>query len=553
MKLSYETLLIHLITEYNDKLFNDQTNPSTSLLSRNNKRKRFSEIDAVFSSKEDELEEIDDDILHVWMLRRGNVDAELKSDEQGRKKRGKYNTIDKFFTNPDTGERTKMTFLHSIWFQRYVVNPGTGKKWDEMFRQRFRMPYSSYLDVLGWCSEYPPMKRWQIYASSDFRKRKTKVGVPLDLLVLSGLRYIGRGWTIDDLSEVTVVSYEVIRNFIHKFITWGGTVLYDKFVIQPNNEDELKKHSSSYTMAGFPGCIGSTDATHIVMENCAYRLRQLHLGYKDTHTARTYNLTCDHRRRIISTTSGHPARFNDKTLITFDTFMNELRDGKFDKTFSFELYDTNSCDEIIKVKYRGCYVIVDNGYHNWSITIPPIKSTTLRSEIRFSEWLESMRKDVECCFGILKGRFRILKYGVRLYGVNKCDMVWKTCCALHNMLLDVDGLCDGWEVGNRSVYEVELDNQSSLPFALRRLINPGQSRNIDTSNIGLGNDVKRTVTLPQDINVDSGDADIDDKVVRNISFHQFRYKLMKHFNIAFMRKEVEWPVRNVNIMKEVLD
>jgi hypothetical protein len=40
-----------------------------------------------------------------------------------------------------------------------------------------------------------------------------------------------------------------------------------------------------------------------------------------------------------------------------------------------------------------------------------------------------MRKDVECTFGIMKGRFRILKSGIRLYGVLKMDEVWKTCCA----------------------------------------------------------------------------------------------------------------------------
>ena len=53
--------------------------------------------------------------------------------------------------------------------------------------------------------------------------------------------------------------------------------------------------------------------------------------------------------------------------------------------------------------------MVDNGYHDWSTTIPPFKNTNLRDEIRWSEWLESMRKDVECAFGIMKGRFRILK------------------------------------------------------------------------------------------------------------------------------------------------
>lgn len=42
----------------------------------------------------------------------------------------------------------------------------------------------------------------------------------------------------------------------------------------------------------------------------------------------------------------------------------------------------------------------------------PLKQPSTYPELRFSDWLESMRKDVECTFGILKGRFRLLKTGV---------------------------------------------------------------------------------------------------------------------------------------------
>ena len=68
----------------------------------------------------------------------------------------------------------------------------------------------------------------------------------------------------------------------------------------------------------------------VIMEVCSYRLCQLHLGYKLAHTARTYNMTVNHRRRILNTTKGHPARFNDKTLVLFDLLVNQIHDGKVD-------------------------------------------------------------------------------------------------------------------------------------------------------------------------------------------------------------------------------
>jgi DDE superfamily endonuclease len=64
-----------------------------------------------------------------------------------------------------------------------------------------------------------------------------------------------------------------------------------------------------------------------------------------------------------------------------------------------------------------------------------------------------MWKDVECTFGIMKGRFRILKTGIRLHRVEATDKIWMTCCALHNYLLDVDGLNEGWESGVPSYWE----------------------------------------------------------------------------------------------------
>ena len=56
-----------------------------------------------------------------------------------------------------------------------------------------------------------------------------------------------------------------------------------------------------------------------------------------------------------------------------------------------------------------------------------------------------MRKDVECAFGILKGRWGILKTSVCLQSTQAVDQVWLTCCAFHNMLLEIDGLDDQWD------------------------------------------------------------------------------------------------------------
>ena len=138
---------------------------------------------------------------------------------------------------------------------------------------------------------------------------------PLELLILGAFRYLGRGLTFDDLEESTAISEEVHRNFLRKFIEVGSTILYEKWVKAPQSEEEVKEHMYEFLLAGLPGAFGSTDATHIVHELCRWNKKRAHIGFKSKHATRTYNLTANHRRRILASTPGNPGSFNGKTLI----------------------------------------------------------------------------------------------------------------------------------------------------------------------------------------------------------------------------------------------
>ena len=556
MRLSYDNLLLHLAHDYNNVLLHHTTSRSNysnryhSYSVERKKRKRQEE------GKEDELREIEEIIVVLLCLR----NKRRRIDEAGTSRSNrigmKYERNHYFFTDPETGGRYPMTYRHSLWYQNYIVNVQPDKMWwCKLFRERFRLPYDSFVELVEICKQSDILKQW---ADNKTKRYNPKQGAPMELLVLCVLRYLGRAWTICDLQESVIINKETIRLFINKFIEFGSTTLFEQFVMKPGNKNELDDCNNEFRLAGLPGCIGSTDATHVVTERCIYTLRQLHLGYKKEHTARTYNLTVNHRRRILSTTKGHPARFNDKTLIRYDRFVNLLKDGSFDNLFDFELYDYDQTNnQIIKVKYTGCYVIVDNGYLRWSVTVPPMKESHFRNEIRFSEWIESMRKDVECAFGILKGRWRVLRYGIKLWGIKNTDKVWLTCCALHNWLLEVDGLSDGWENGAKSYWECELDNQKDIPFAIKRLNAPSKSRNMnmqlrDLSGMGCGNDVQN-ISIEDAHDVETDMMETREEIesiktkgripIKNLSLDYFRRKLIRHFNIAFQKDEVSWPKR----------
>ncbi|CAM9749108.1 unnamed protein product, partial [Ectocarpus fasciculatus] len=80
----------------------------------------------------------------------------------------------------------------------------------------------------------------------------------------------------------------------------------------------------------------------------------------------------------------------------------------------------------------------------WQILIEPSKYPLSENDLLFSKRLESVRKDVECFFGILKGRFRILKLAMAYQSQERIDNVFFTCCILHNMLHTFDTAWTSW-------------------------------------------------------------------------------------------------------------
>ncbi len=188
---------------------------------------------------------------------------------------------------------------------------------------------------------------------------------------------------------------------------------------------------------------------------------------------------------------------------------------------------------------------MDNGYLSLPTLIPPLKLPTSYAEMRFSKWLESMRKDVECTFGILKGRFRILKTGIPLHGVEVCDCVWKTCCALHNFLLEEDGLDECWDA-MRYLGEEGHHHSDDVSYFTAGASN---SPLYDTSGMGVGSDF---VLANGDLSTDwEGDQDVEDALddnnsvreVHKMSMRMFRAKLIEHFDILFQQNKIVWPTR----------
>ena len=158
-----------------------------------------------------------------------------------------------------------MTARHNLWSMIYIQHPKVDfPQWNKVFRKQFWLPYQSFLDLLAMLRDDNHgnfFERWkEEHPDKQFGKIKAS---PMELLLLGSLRYLGRGWSFDDLEESTFITSEVHWVFFHKFVEFGSKMLYPMYVSVPTPLKELRDCESEYRAAGFPGCIGSTDATHI--------------------------------------------------------------------------------------------------------------------------------------------------------------------------------------------------------------------------------------------------------------------------------------------------
>jgi hypothetical protein len=140
--------------------------------------------------------------------------------------------------------------------------------------------------------------------------------------------------------------------------------------------------------------------------------------------------------------------------------------------------------------------------------------------------------------GFLKGRWRILKVGIRLLDIKSVDKIWLTCCALHIMLLEEDGLDQPWDgiTVPTSEWEMELSNlePEDCPAALVRLLDPAAVRSYDNS--AMGTPFTKDAGIVEEADASEGGV----RYVKNMSMKLFHSKLVEHFDIKWRMGEIVW-------------
>ena len=210
--------------------------------------------------------------------------------------------------------------------------------------------------------------------------------------------------------------------------------LFDKrgeYIYLPRNELELMSVMKRYEEMGIPGAMGSVDVVHVKWSNCPSGDFNRAKG-KQSYPSLAFECISDFDRRICHVHGPQFGTRNDKHIVKMDKGVASINDKYSHVPWKY-------FDEYRVIhEEKGAFLICDNGYLQWPTLICPFMrsegSTPLES--CFSANIESVRKDVECCFGILKARWKSLDFGFKHRRIQICQHIFVACCVLHNMMLD---------------------------------------------------------------------------------------------------------------------
>ena len=386
----------------------------------------------------------------------------------------------------------------------------------KLFRNRFTVPYQLFKQLLAHAEEWFPQKKYDVCG------KKT---TPIFLKLLGTLRMLGKGCSWDLLYELSGISGEVHRKWTYQFLDKFSKKMYPLHVHGPRNTDELNAVTSLYSAVGFPGCVGSTDCVHIRWEMCPALHFNTYKNGKNSYASIAYEMTVDHSKRFQSTTIGHYGTTSDMTIVKFDGFVNKVKTEAFytETAFKYQVADNQWALE------KGLYLLVDGGYHKWRIMQCPFKFSMDEKSTRWSETAESVRKDVECSFGILKKRFQFLKNAITWHRKSDIDNAVHSCVILHNMLHEFDGYDVRWENELNNAHNDE-DEQICLDRIRRRVVRTLEN-NHDHSDCGYLHYHVNNINFANSLDVEMEWYD-EHGILRN--------KLINHYDIQYLKGKVRW-------------
>ncbi|XP_047518829.1 putative nuclease HARBI1 isoform X2 [Pieris napi] len=228
------------------------------------------------------------------------------------------------------------------------------------------------------------------------------------------------------------ITYSAFKEIVHILAN-----LLPQFVRWPDAQEcEVIEAGFRSRREAFPGIIGAIDGCHIEIIQPPGNANDYY-NRKGTHSIILQG-TCDHNGKFIDVLIGRPGRAHDASVFRTSTLYNQ-------------------------------HILGDSAYPLMLNVLTPFKDNGHLSpqQIRYNVKHASIRSIIERAFGLLKGKFRRLRY-LDVKSVDMGIVVISVACTLHNFLLSRGDA----NIGDFTELEAEVEeNQDANLDAIKKRFN----------------------------------------------------------------------------------
>lgn len=205
--------------------------------------------------------------------------------------------------------------------------------------------------------------------------------------------------------------------------------LVDEFMPTPTQE-QLEQVAEDYKNKWkFPNCIGAIDGKHCQIK-CPPGSGSSYFNYLKYFSILLQGVA-DANKKFITIEVGARGKQSDGGVFASSTLFNLIESKHFNIPPSKELPNTS-----IEVPH---VLIGDEAYPLKSYLMRPFPSRNLDPvQENFNKRLSCARKCIECTFGILRAKWRILGKDIEVEP-EKAIAIIKCTCVLHNVVREIDG------------------------------------------------------------------------------------------------------------------
>lgn len=228
------------------------------------------------------------------------------------------------------------------------------------------------------------------------------------------------------------MSHTTIRQIVYETCTAIWETLNETHMPVPTKEMFSAIEHQFYTKWKFPNCIGAIDGKHIRIK-CPANSGSFYYNYKNYFSIVLQGLV-DANYKFISVEVGSYGKQSDGGIFAASSLYHNIESGTLNIPSPKNLPKT---DVIVPHVFVG-----DAAYPLKQYLMRPYSGQNLSAEQEvFNSSLSRARRLVECAFGIITTKWRILKTEIEIYP-DKVDLVVKCICLLHNIIINLEGVPD---------------------------------------------------------------------------------------------------------------